>query len=54
MIIYVYLHISISTHSFRGLPVKLGNEWEQYGGPADVILSFSMRLYRIYLYYSHR
>ena len=46
MVISVYLHININRTAFVGCRLQPGNKWEQYGGPADVILSFSMRLYR--------
>ena len=54
--IYIWLYnyicispyININRTAFVGW-LQPGNEWEQYGGPADVILSFSMRLYR-YIY----
>ena len=53
--IYIYDYICISPYininrtAFVGCRLQPGNGWEQYGGPADVILSFSMRLYR-YIY----
>ena len=43
--VYIYDYICISPY----ININSRNEWEQYGGPADVILSFSMRLYR-YIY----
>ena len=49
MYIYNYPYININRTAFVGCRLQPGNEWEQYGGPADVILSFSMRLYR-YIY----